>query len=54
MQDLRTLGYVEGKNILMEYRYAEGQFERLPDLAADLVRLNVDVMVVAGTSTTAA
>jgi putative tryptophan/tyrosine transport system substrate-binding protein len=54
MQGLRALGYVEGKNILMEYRYAEGQFERLPDLAADLVRLHVDVMVVAGTSTTAA
>lgn len=54
LQGLRALGYVEGKNILMEYRYAEGQFERLPDLAADLVRLNVDVMVVAGTSTTSA
>jgi putative ABC transport system substrate-binding protein len=54
LQGLRELGYVEGENILMEYRYAEGQFERLPDLAADLVRLHVDVMVVAGTSTTAA
>jgi putative ABC transport system substrate-binding protein len=54
LQGLRELGYVEGKNILMEYRYAEGQFERLPDLAAELVHLNVDIIVVAGTSTTAA
>ena len=54
LQGLRTLGYVEGTNLLLEYRYAEGQFERLPDLAADLVRLNVDVIVVAGTGATAA
>ena len=38
-QGLRDLGYVEGQNIASEYRYAEGKFERLPDLAAELVRL---------------
>ena len=42
---LRELGYVEWKNILIEYRYAEGKSERLPDLAAELVRLNVNVIV---------
>jgi putative tryptophan/tyrosine transport system substrate-binding protein len=42
---LRELGYVEGQNIFIEYRYAEGKLERLPDLAADLVRLKVDVIV---------
>jgi putative tryptophan/tyrosine transport system substrate-binding protein len=47
-QRLRELGYVEGKNILIEYRYAEGKYERLPDLAAELVRLRVDVIVTTG------
>ncbi len=42
---LRELGYVEGKNIVIEYRYAEGKLERPPDLAAELVRLKVDVIV---------
>jgi len=44
-QGLRDLGWVEGKNISIEYRYAEGRNDRLPDLAADLVRLNVDIIV---------
>jgi putative ABC transport system substrate-binding protein len=44
-QRLRELGYVEEKNIVIEYRYAEGKRERLPDLAAELVRLKVDVIV---------
>ncbi len=47
-QRLRELGYVEGKNIVIEYRYAEGKVERLPDLAAELVRLKVDVIVTSG------
>jgi len=45
---LRELGYVEGKNIVIEYRYAEGKIERVPDLAAELVRLKVDVIVTSG------
>jgi putative ABC transport system substrate-binding protein len=45
---LRELGYVEGRNIAYEARFAEGKFERLPDLAADLVRLKVDVIVAQG------
>jgi putative ABC transport system substrate-binding protein len=48
-QRLRELGYVEGKNIVIDYRYAEGKLERLPDLAAELVRLKVDVIVSAPT-----
>jgi putative tryptophan/tyrosine transport system substrate-binding protein len=47
-QGLRELGYVEGKNIVIEYRWAEGKTERLPALAAELVRLKVDVIVTAG------
>jgi len=42
---LRDLGWVEGKNISIEYRYAEGKIDRLPDLAAELVRLKVDIIV---------
>jgi putative ABC transport system substrate-binding protein len=47
-QGLRELGYVEGKNIVLEWRYAEGKTERLPDLAAELVRLKVEVIVTGG------
>ena len=44
-QQLRELGYVEGQNLVSEYRWAEGKHERLPDLAAELMRLKVDVIV---------
>jgi len=47
-QGLRDLGYVEEQNIMLESRYAEGSFERLPDLAAELIRLKVDVLVTSG------
>ncbi len=49
-QGLRDLGYVEGKNIVIEYRYAEGKLDRLSGLAAELVRLKVDVIVATGTT----
>jgi putative ABC transport system substrate-binding protein len=45
---LRELGYIEGQNIAIEYRYKEGKRDRAPDLAAELVRLKVDIIVVAG------
>jgi putative ABC transport system substrate-binding protein len=48
-QALRDLGYVEGRNVVIEYRDAEGTIERLPALAAELVALKVDVIVAAGT-----
>ena len=47
-QALRERGYIEGQNIAIEYRYAEGKRDRYPELAAELVRLKVDVIVVAG------
>jgi putative ABC transport system substrate-binding protein len=47
-QGLGELGYVEGKNIIIEYRFADEKYERLPGLAAELVRLNVDILVVRG------
>src|SRR5262245_38869402 len=47
---LRERGYIEGQSIAIEYRYSEGKFERLPDLAAERVRLKVDIIVVAGGS----
>src|SRR5712692_7522934 len=51
-QGLRELGYVEGQNIAIEWRYAEGQADRLPGLAAELVRLKVDVIVTGGAGAT--
>jgi putative ABC transport system substrate-binding protein len=45
---LRDLGYIEGQNIAIEYRYSEGKTDRAPELAAELVRLNVDIILVAG------
>ena len=53
-QGLRELGYVEGKNIVIEWRSAEGKFDRLPELAAELVRLKVDVIVSPGPTDTRA
>ena len=47
-EGLRELGYVEGKNIVIEWRWAEGKPDRLPDLAAELVRLKVDLIISAG------
>ena len=47
-QELSKLGWIEGKNIAIEYRFAEQKSERLPELAADLVRLKVDLIVVPG------
>ncbi len=52
VQHLQELGYVEGQNLHIEFRTAEGQADRLPDLAAELVRLQVDVMVAAGPEAT--
>ena len=47
-QGLRELGYVEGKNVVIEWRFADGKYERLPGLAAELVKLKVDVIVTEG------
>jgi putative ABC transport system substrate-binding protein len=44
-RELRELGYVDGRNIVIDYRFADGKFDRLPQLAAELVQLNVDVIV---------
>ena len=48
-QGLRELGYVEGKNVIIEYRYAEGKLDLLPALASELVQLKVDVIVTSAT-----
>src|SRR5271166_5889063 len=53
-QKLRELGHVEGENIAIEYRWAEGQDDRLPSLAAELIRLKPDVIVTTGTPGTLA
>jgi putative ABC transport system substrate-binding protein len=53
-QGLRELGYMEGKNIFIEWRYAEGKVDRLPSLAAELVRLKVDLIVTAASPPTRA
>jgi len=50
LRELHQLGYVEGQNIIIERRYAEGNLDRLPDLAAELVRLPVDILLAAGTA----
>src|SRR5262245_21414182 len=47
-QALRELGYIEGQNIAIEYRYAEGKLDRLPELATEVVHLKVDIIVAAG------
>ena len=49
LEGMRALGYVEGQNLVMEYRYAEGQYERFPALAAELVQLQPEVIVAQGT-----
>jgi len=46
---LRDLGYVEGKSIVMEVRFTDGGIDKLPDLASELLRMNVDVIVASGT-----
>ena len=51
-QGLRNLGYVEGKHIVVEWRSAEGKADRLPELAAELVRLNVEIIVTIGPTDT--
>src|SRR5262245_59210636 len=48
-QELGKLGWIEGKNIAIEYRFAEGKFDSLPEIAADIVRLKVDLILVTGT-----
>jgi putative ABC transport system substrate-binding protein len=53
-QGLRELGYVEGKTIVIEWRYAEGKLDRFPELAAELVRLKVDIIVTGGPPATRA
>src|SRR5215204_5105008 len=51
---LRDLGYAEGRNLVIEYRSADGRAERFPDLASELVRLKVDLIVTRGTPATRA
>jgi putative ABC transport system substrate-binding protein len=49
LRGMRELGYVEEKNLVIEWRWAEGKYDRLPELAAELVRLNVELIVTSGT-----
>jgi putative tryptophan/tyrosine transport system substrate-binding protein len=51
---LRDLGYIEGRNLIVEYRSADGRADRFPDLVSELVRLNVDLIVARGTPATMA
>src|SRR5215510_10587945 len=53
-QELSSLGWIDGKNIAIEYRFAEQKLERLPELSADLVRLKVELIVAVGTAATLA
>jgi len=53
LDGLAETGYVEGRNVAIEYRWAEGQYDRLPSLAGELVRLQVSVIVTAGATPTA-
>ncbi|KRT74322.1 MAG: hypothetical protein XU13_C0008G0010 [Candidatus Rokubacteria bacterium CSP1-6] len=53
-EGLRDLGYVEGRNVLIEYRWAEGKYERFPALIAELIAMKIDVIVTAGTPATLA
>jgi ABC transporter substrate binding protein len=50
MQGMRELGYVEGKNVVIEWRYADGNYKSLPDLAAELARMDLEVIVTYGTA----
>src|SRR5262245_30411982 len=54
LQGMRKLGWVEGKNIAIEYRFADGRLDRLPALAAELVSLKVDVILASTAATTVA
>jgi ABC transporter substrate binding protein len=54
LSGLHDLGYVEGKNIIIEYRWSEGKYDRLPGLTAELVRLGIDILVTYGTPATRA
>jgi putative ABC transport system substrate-binding protein len=54
LQGMRELGYVEGKNFVMEWRYAEGKYDRLPELAAELLQLRLDILVTRATPATRA
>jgi putative ABC transport system substrate-binding protein len=47
---MRELGYVEGRNVIIEWRYADGNYQSLPDLAAELTRMDLEVIVVYGTA----